>query len=102
MLRGEKMKRLLMLVVMTILVLATASTVFADTMTKTTGFYCYADGDKDYYEKATSVTKKRTQETYTFYEDNTMYQYLGQEQFQNGVKFFDSYTKNDVTPGWFC
>jgi hypothetical protein len=93
------MKRLLIVGLLTILL---ASTVMAATMKKTYGWYCYENGDKDYYEKATSTVKKLTVETYTFYEDNVGYQYLGQEQFQNEVKFFDSYVKNDVTPGWFC
>ena len=94
------MKRFLIFGIVAILL--TATTVLAGTMKKETGWYCYADGDKDYYEKATSTTKKLTVETYTFYEDNVGFQYLGQEQYHNGVLYFDSYAKNDVTPGWFC
>ena len=80
-------------------ILLATTTVLAGTTTKTYGWYCYPNGDKDYYEKAMSVVNKRTEETYSFYEDNTMYKYLGQEQFRNGVKIFDTYTKNDVTFG---
>jgi hypothetical protein len=74
MLRGERMKRLLMLVIMTILVLATASTVFA---TKdfnnlkpcplSTDQYSYA------YNKKTGYT------TYSYFDKD--YNYLGMEQF---------------------
>ena len=99
------MKKYLILGIITVLVAASITTVFAGKgKNKESGWYCYADGDSDYYEKATSGRKRVTVITYTFYEDDIEYEFLGQEQFHDGEgePFYDDYTKNDVTPGWFC
>ncbi len=85
MLRGERMKRLLMLVIMTILILTTASTVFAG---KDFNHLKPCPSSTDQYSYA--YNKKTGYATYSYFDKDNYY--LGMEQFDAyGNLIIDTY-----------